>query len=101
MRHSKARPILFTLLLTLLLVPLTGAWADPIDRPHKSDEVIIKFKATASQAEKDQILTDLGATQVKHFKRIKADKKRIDGVTVETAIGRYKNHPAVEYIEPD
>ena len=27
MRHSKARPILFTLLFALLIAPLSGAWA--------------------------------------------------------------------------
>ena len=92
----------------LLLIPLllfllasTVAIADEPTKPHKPDELIIKFKANTPQAQKDAILADLNSTHVKHFKKIKADHKRIAGITVGNAIGRYKNHPAIEYIEPN
>jgi subtilisin family serine protease len=63
--------------------------------------VIIKFKDNVTQAEKDAIITDLGATKIKHFKRIKSDQNRIQGLSVGEAIGRYKNHPKIDFIEPN
>lgn len=85
-----------------VLVAATGAWADPpLDKPHKADEIIIKFKADATQHEKDAILADINAVHIRHFNRIKSDLEKISGLSVGEAIGRYKNHPKVEYIEPN
>ncbi|NNK48640.1 MAG: S8 family serine peptidase, partial [Gemmatimonadetes bacterium] len=90
------------LALTLIVCVSAGsAWAEPIDRPHVPGEFIIKFKAGASEQEKELILSDLNATHIKGFGRIKAALKRMDGLTVEEAIARYGNHPNIEFIEPN
>jgi subtilisin family serine protease len=101
MKSGRTRILLLTFLIALLLLPAATSLADTITKPHKIDELIIKFKDNAPQAQKDAILADLSATQVKHFKKIKADHKKIQGLSVGNAIGRYKNHPAIEFIEPN
>ncbi|MEN8007504.1 MAG: S8 family serine peptidase, partial [Candidatus Krumholzibacteriota bacterium] len=101
MKKGRTQTLLFISLIILLILPTTTSWAEEISLPHKVGELIIKFKDNAPQSQKDAILTDLGASQIKHFKRIKTDQKRIQGLTVGKAIGRYKNHPAIEIIEPN
>ncbi|MCK9995017.1 MAG: S8 family serine peptidase [Candidatus Krumholzibacteria bacterium] len=101
MKNGRTRVLLFTSLIFLLLLPIATSWADDVNLPHKTDELIIKFKANTPQSQKDAILADLGATQIKHFKRIKSDQKRITGLSVGNAIGRYKNHSAIDFIEPN
>jgi len=93
--------LLISLTTLLLLATTTTSWADEITQPHNAGELIIKFKPNAPQAQKDAILADLNALQLKHFKKIKADHKHIRGLTVGAAIGRYKNHPAIDFIEPN
>ena len=101
MNSGRTQALLLISLIILLLVPIASSFAAEITLPHKVDELIIKFKDNAPQSQKDAILADLSATQVKHFKKIKADHKKIQGLSVGTAIGRYKNHPAIEFIEPN
>ena len=101
MKTGRTQALLLISLIFLLLLSTATSWADEITKPHKYGELIIKFKTNASQAQKDAILADMGATQIKHFKRIKSDQKGISGLTVGMAIGRYKNHPAIEFIEPN
>ena len=101
MKFGRSQFLLIIPLILLLLLANATAFADEIDKPHKPDELIIKFKPNTPQAQKDAILADLGSTHIKHFRKIKADHKRIQGVSVGNAIGRYKNHPAIEFIEPN
>jgi len=101
MNHPRIRLFTYSLLLLLFLLPVLPTHADNINRPHVPDQVIIKFKDNVTQAEKDAIITDLGATKIKHFKRIKSDQNRIQGLSVGEAIGRYKNHPKIDFIEPN
>ncbi|MFO7655139.1 MAG: S8 family serine peptidase [Candidatus Krumholzibacteriia bacterium] len=72
-----------------------------MSQAHVPEQVIIKFKDTATQQDKDRVLSDLRAVKLKHFKRIKSDLESIEGLSVDEAIGRYKNHPAVAIIEPN
>jgi subtilisin family serine protease len=86
----------------MILIAAAGAsYGQAITSPHVNDELIIKFRPTATQADKDAILADLGAYDVKDLKRIKAKHGKITGLSVENAIGRYRNHPQIEYIEPN
>jgi len=101
MKSGRTQALLLISLIILLLLPTASSLADEITLPHKAGELIIKFKDNAPQSQKDAILADLGASQIKHFKRIKSDQKRIQGLTVGNAIGRYKNHPAIDFIEPN
>ena len=83
-------------------VTVSKAPADPPGNPHVPDEVILKFKDNASNADKDQIRAELGGFQKKGWGRIKAELRKLGPeLTVEEAISRYKNHPKVDYIEPN
>ncbi len=95
------RSLLLLCTLVLLLLPSALALAQPPLKEHVPEQVLIKFSAAATEAEKARIMSDLSAVKIKEIKRIKTDLARIAGVTVEDAIGRYKNHPAVEFIEPN
>ena len=101
MSKTRARQLVVSTLTLLLLLATTAGYSAPLDHPHDSHQVIIKFKANAPQSQKDAILADLGAVQLKHFKRIKTDHKQLTRVSADEAIGRYKNHPAIEFIEPN
>jgi subtilisin family serine protease len=69
--------------------------------PMKSGEILIKFKAGVSGSVRSAILSDLGASRIRAFGRIHAEHDRLTGRTVADAIARYRNHPAVEFIEPN
>ena len=88
---------LLGLTLSLSVVPRT-VQAEP---PMKSGEIIIKFKPGITGAVRGAILADLGATRIRGFGRIHAEHDRITARTVADAIARYRNHPAVEFIEPN
>ena len=70
-------------------------------KPHKSNEVIIKFKPNATIGEQQAILADLGAVQVKGLGVVKAKHAKIARMDVERAIQKYSKNPKVEYIEPN
>src|SRR6058998_1957880 len=78
---------------------VTSAAAAPLT---KSDEVILKFKAGASRGAVNRILADLRAVRIHRFGRIGVEHHRIAGtMSVAQAIARYRNDPAVEFIEPN
>ena len=93
-----AFPLFLTLTLWVMIRPAPATAAPPPSRPG---EVILKFKATASQADKDLILGQLHAARIKHFARINADHERITGMSAEEAVSRFRGNPAVQYIEPN
>lgn len=95
------RSLLLLCILTVLLLPQAQAVADPPLRAHAPDQVLIKFKANATEAQKAAVMSDIGGVKIKELRRIKTDLNRISGLTVEEAIGRYKNHPVIEFIEPN
>jgi len=101
-RKALLTGLLFPLFVLASVVKVGDAPADPGGIPHVPDEVIIKFKANASQHDKDEVLGDLGGDKIKGLGRIHAELRRLgSGLTVDEAIGRYRNHPKVEYIEPN
>lgn len=101
MSNPKVRILVLSVVaLLVLLVPAAGFSAS-LEPLHYNDQVLIKFKVTATQAEKDAILADLGAVQLKHFSRIKSDYKLLTTASADEAVLRYENHPAIEFIEPN
>jgi subtilisin family serine protease len=82
--------------LFIALPPALGA-----DLRHTPDEVIIKFKASATATQKSAILADLHAADVKDLTRIQAKLERISGISVTDAVTRYSDSDAVEFIEPN
>ena len=69
-------------------------------RPFTPGEVLLRFRPDASPGQMKAVLRDLGATRGKRFHRSRVEHHKIRG-TVEAAVARFKNHPAVEFIEPD
>lgn len=92
------------LILTALLAG-APAWTRPAASAtlaaHRAGELLVKFRAGATPQDAEAILRDLGATRLRRFHRIHADKVRISRLTVEEAIARYGEDPAVEFIEPN
>jgi len=83
------------------LVLAISAPADQGGIRYEAGEVIISFKTNATRLEKNQVRAELRGNQIKRWGRIKAELRRIEGLTVEEAIQRYRNHPKVKYIEPN
>jgi subtilisin family serine protease len=79
----------------------TLAPAVPPSADYVPGEVILKFKNSATQHDKDQIYAELGGAKVKGLGRIKAELRRVETMSVEDAVGRYRSHPKIAYIEPN
>lgn len=92
------RAIILALGLALgALAPLTATAASST----VPGEVLIRFKPGASDADVRAIMTDLGATRVKRFRSIQTEEQRITRRSVADAVSRYRNNPAVDFIEPN
>lgn len=77
---------------------------NPSDQTTVSQEVIIKFKPAAGadfSAERQSLLTQLDATVIETTQTQGFEQWRIDGMSLEEAIAQYRDHPAIEYIEPN
>jgi subtilisin family serine protease len=99
---SPPRLLLFpaSLLLGLTFAADT-AFAQAPAAPHVPGEVIVKYRTEASQNEINQINSELGGARIKGLGRIRAELRRLENLTVEEAISRYRNHPKIQYIEPN
>src|SRR5215813_3868715 len=83
----------FAVLAVAVLTPFPAAsFAAPSEPPARTGEIILKFKANASQADRQAILADLGADEVTTLPRIGASRARIQRATVDEAIRRYRGH---------
>lgn len=108
MRRSYRDGLMLTLT-TLTVLCLAGRWTETLSAPpprqpgqtHVPGQVIVKFKERATQADKVAIRSDLQGHTLKVFPRIGAELLSVEGLTVEEAVGRYKDHGKVEYIEPN
>ncbi|MGH7680364.1 MAG: S8 family serine peptidase [Candidatus Eiseniibacteriota bacterium] len=90
--------LLVALVLALALFIPAAALAAPA---MVSGEVLIRFRPGASDADIRAIQVDLGATRVKRFRSLQVEEQRITRRTIADAVSRYRNHPAVEFIEPN
>ncbi len=77
------------------------ASAQKLDSNYKEGEVLIKFKPQASLMARNQIMADINAQVLRQFDRISVQVLSLDGLTVEEAIKKYSDDPAVEFIEPN
>ena len=99
-RRAARMSLLFFVFISVLLLPcLASAQAERF--PHRPGEVIIKFKQTAPEHVKNEILADLGAAQTTQLRRIRARHSRITNMSVAEALARYRTHPDIEFIEPN
>ncbi|MGE5174847.1 MAG: S8 family serine peptidase [Hyphomicrobiales bacterium] len=74
--------------------PLGGA------APYVPDEILIGFRPDAPPGRVQAILRDLGADPGHRFRHVPAARHKI-AIPVAKAIGRYRDDPAVRFIEPD
>ncbi len=93
--------LLAAVLVLAVAVPAPPAPADQGGIPHVPDEIIIKYKVHANQADKDNIRAEINGHQKKAWGRLRAEVDKIQGMTVEEAIQRLQGHPKVEYVEPN
>jgi len=81
--------------------PATGAASTTAGRPSfVPGEVLLRFRPDASPGQINAVLRGLGATHGKRFHRSRVEHHKIRG-TVEDAVAKFRNDPAIEFIEPD
>jgi len=86
-----------------LVALLAFAFASPSGaKPTtRAGEIIVKFKDSATAAERTAIENDIGLVQVDPLSLIHAEHGKASKLTVEQAIARYQGNPKVAYIEPN
>jgi len=87
-----------------LLAALTTLASSVLAQPPPRqipDEVLIKFKRTAPASERALVRANLHAQTLHDFSRIGVEHLKVQGMTVDQAIQRYRNNPHVEFIEPN
>jgi len=90
------------LLLVFILFPYACSSGVANHPEYAASEILVKFKKDVSRAEAKSIHNRCGSKILKHFERINVDLVKIkDGWTVEQAIEVYRDHPSVEYAEPN
>jgi subtilisin family serine protease/P pilus assembly chaperone PapD len=77
-----------------------AAAADARRPDYVEGEILISFQPDARPEDKQAILRDLGARPMRKFRRTKAERHKI-AKPVPDAVAKYKNHPAVRFIEPN
>ena len=88
---------------TILFAVCSSAYAQSSlpDYPYVEGEVLVKFAPGLKSAEAASMLKDAGALQVKEFRRIGFGLIKLNDMSVEEAIDRFKNDPRVEIVEPN
>ena len=80
----------------------SGAQAGRESTPaYREGELILQFKASATAESRQAIRDALGTTRVRPLGRTRAEVAQITKLTVAEAVARFKDHPDVEWIEPD
>ncbi len=65
-------------------------------------EVLIKFREGTSSATIDSLCREIGLEKIKEIRKIRVTLYRIvSDMTVEDLIEKYKDHPDIEYVEPN
>ncbi len=95
------RLVLLAALFALTAWGVGASAALPPGYEYEPGEIIIKFKPGISSVQKDNILSELRSEQLKVFPGIKAEHRRLEGLTVEEAVARFADHPHIEYIQPN
>jgi len=86
------------LLLCSLFLSTAALAAPPRAIPH---EVLIKFRPGSAARDRAAIRANLNAKTIHDFKFIGVEHLKLDGVSVDQALARYRNNPNVTYIEPN
>lgn len=65
------------------------------------DEILVRFKPAATASEIRDFMDQLGATRLRRFQTIRTEQHHITRASVDDAVSRFQDHPAVELIEPN
>jgi len=76
-------------------------FGDPRGEIYVPGEILIKFKESVTPQQRETILTDLGALRVRNFRQPIAHVKLGAGMTTEQVLELYRDHPLIEYVEPN
>ncbi|HEY3215053.1 MAG TPA: S8 family serine peptidase, partial [Candidatus Eisenbacteria bacterium] len=76
------------------------AWAQAPPRTIPG-ELLVKFKPTASAAERASVMGQMHGRALRSFDFIGVEHWKLEGTTVEQALSRLRNHPRIEYAEPN
>ncbi len=80
--------------------PLDSYYKGVASKRWADDEIIIKFKDSVSTAKSQSIISSI-STKAKKLHANRIFKVKLNNISVEAAIQRYKNDPAVEYVQPN
>ncbi len=92
---------LATAVASLMLPPSNAIFAQGGNHRSRPGEVILKFRGNTPGPERSAILSDLGAAEVRDLTGTAIQHARITKLGVNEAIARYRNHPRIEFIEPN
>jgi subtilisin family serine protease/glutamine cyclotransferase len=65
------------------------------------DQLIIKFVTGATENQKKELRADLNSVTLRKFSIIDAELIQLSGMSVEQAIGLFKDDPRIVYVEPN
>jgi thermitase len=100
-------PLLFALFILVSALLLIGKIvSNPLPQTvsaqnASANEIIIRFKDSASEPEKQKIRSTARAVVRERIDKIKAEVISVPGGTAETVVSALKKNPFVEYIEPN
>ncbi|MBU2501974.1 S8 family serine peptidase [bacterium] len=97
--HALARRLVAISLVLVAFASIASAQA--IDHPYKGGEVLLKFKPGTAAVSRSQVMGDLGGSVARTYQGLGVELVRLDGITVEEAVGRFAGHPALDFIEPN
>src|SRR5262245_49446642 len=88
--------------LLVFALAVTTALRAQADAPsYAPGDVLIKFRDAASAADRDRVLRELRATDVRELGRTKIVRAHTLSMSVDNAMARYHADPSVETIEPN
>ena len=93
------RALIFCILGFVLLGTAFPAFAE--EARYVPGEILIKFRETATEGQRNGLLREMGASLIKELEFIGVSHHKLKGLTVEEAMSRFKDHPHIEFIEPN
>lgn len=93
---------LFWVLFFILILLVSSFSCKTAETEYVPKEVLIKFKPNTNQSTVDSITKKIGLREVKKIPQLGVTLYKIQSeMTVQEVIQKYKDHPNIEYIEPN
>ncbi len=101
MLRSRHRPAICALVCLVGLLATAAGEASLALPDHVPGEVLLKFAPTAAKSDRQGVLSGLGAQVLRSLAPLDILQLRLEELSVEEAIARYRDDPHVAYIEPN